>query len=80
MRIQAGQTTVVFKNIRKEKLFTRNDCPSGSQGSEFLYAVAIGVYESTISQAAADKLAEDDVNANGQAAANEFGTCTKENI
>lgn len=66
----------VFKSAAKSKDFTRNNCPAGSTGSLYTYKIAPGVYESTTSQAAADALADADINANGQNAANQFGTCT----
>jgi hypothetical protein len=56
--------------------FTRNNCPAGQTGGTVIYTVPAGSYTSTVSQAAADQLAQNDVTANGQAYANANGTCT----
>lgn len=56
--------------------FTRNNCGTGSQGSDVLYLVPEGAYTSTISKADADQKAINDVNQNGQNYANQNGTCT----
>lgn len=66
----------VYKSVHKSQTFTRNNCPSGSTGSVYTYTVDAGQFESTISQADADKKATDDIAARGQAQANLFGTCT----
>jgi 20S proteasome alpha/beta subunit len=68
--------TCTFYNVQKSGNFTRNNCPSGYAGSTVTYTVLANTYSSTTSQAAADQLAQDDVNANGQAYANTNGTCT----
>lgn len=66
----------IFKNVAQSKSFTRNNCTGGATGSAVVYAVPAGKYTSTVSQAAADQLAIDDVNNNGQNYANLNGTCT----
>ena len=58
------------------QVFTRNNCPSGQTGSQVTYTVQANTYSSTVSQAAANQLAQNDINANGQAYANTNGTCT----
>jgi hypothetical protein len=68
--------TCTFYNVQKSGNFTRNNCSSGGTPSTVIYTVAAGTYSSTISQAAADQLAQNDVNANGQTYANNNGTCT----
>jgi YD repeat-containing protein len=66
----------VFYNTIQSGSFTRNDCPSGYTGSTVTYTVPANTYGSTVSQAAANLLAQADINANGQAYANANGTCT----
>jgi hypothetical protein len=61
-----------YYNIARSQVFNKNDC---SGGSAVTYNVAPGIYSSTVSQAAADQLATNDINANGQAYANAHGTC-----
>jgi 20S proteasome alpha/beta subunit len=72
--------TCTFYNVVKSGNFTRNNCATGGTGSTVTYTVPAGTYSSTSSQAAADQLAQNDVNANGQAYANTNGTCTWWNI
>ena len=54
--------------------FTRNNCSAGYQGSIVAYTVPAGKYTSAKSQADADQQAENDINTNGQAAANSSGS------
>jgi YD repeat-containing protein len=61
-----------YYNTPQSGVFNRNDC---SGGSAVTYTVPQGRYYSTVSMAAANQLAIDDVNANGQAYANANGTC-----
>ncbi len=78
--IESGSVTpVTYKNVAVSKAFTKNNCTSGS-GSSVIYAVPAGKYTSTISQAAADQLATDDINNNGQNYANLNGTCSARTI
>lgn len=65
----------LFYNIRKVGHFFKNDCKNGL-GNAYTYVVPAGRYSSTISQADADAQAQADIDANGQNAANEYGTCT----
>ncbi|MFH7023651.1 DUF5977 domain-containing protein, partial [Flavobacterium sp. FlaQc-50] len=66
-----------FKNVAKSGSFTKNNCGVGGTGSVVIYTVAAGKYTAS-TQAAADALAQDDVNKNGQAYANAGtnGSCT----
>jgi hypothetical protein len=66
-----------YYNAAQSQNFTRNNCPSGYTGSTVTYTVPAGTYSSTTSQAAADQLAMNDINANGQNYANTNGTCTQ---
>lgn len=50
-------------------------CATGYQGSSVPYTVPAGKYSSTVSQAAADALAQNDANANAQNNANTYGVC-----
>ncbi|PZR28925.1 MAG: hypothetical protein DI535_04195 [Citrobacter freundii] len=69
-----GQT--VFYNVAKSGTFTRNNCGTNGTGGSVTYTVAAGTYSSTVSQATADQLAQDAVNANGQAYSNSNGSCS----
>jgi YD repeat-containing protein len=64
-------------NSEKSGNFTKY-CGGSGIGSSFTYIVAPNTYSSIISQADADQKAQNDVNANGQNAANNnpSGTCT----
>jgi YD repeat-containing protein len=66
---------ITYYNTAKNGTFTRN-CSDGYEGSSVTYTVPDSTYSSTVSQLAADQLAQDDVDANGQAYANAHGTCT----
>ncbi|HWB27598.1 MAG TPA: DUF5977 domain-containing protein [Chitinophagaceae bacterium] len=73
-----GQTAcdnTIYFNVAKSGTYTRNNCGTGYTGSQVTYTVAAGTYSAT-SQAAADALAQNDVNTNGQSYANAHGTCT----
>jgi YD repeat-containing protein len=69
-----------FYNVVKSGNFTRNNCASGGTPGTVTYTVAAGTYTSITSQAAADALAQNDVNTNGQAYANTNATCTFYNV
>ncbi|MFN8291662.1 MAG: DUF5977 domain-containing protein [Chitinophagaceae bacterium] len=66
-----------YYNTIQSGVFTRNNCPPGYTGSTVTYTVQPGTYSSTVSQAAANQLAINDVNANGQNYANTYGTCSQ---
>lgn len=68
--------SAVFKNIKAERIFTRNNCAAGSTGSQYTAIVPAGTYQSTISQADADSKAQAWLNENGQKEANIKGTCS----
>lgn len=72
--------TCTWWNVVKSGSFTRNNCATGATGSTVTYTVPANTYSSTTSQAAADQLAQNDVNANGQNYANTNGTCTWWNV
>lgn len=65
-----------YYNTQRSQAFTRNNCASGYTGSSVTYTVPPGKYSSTVSQAAADQLAQNEINANGQTYANTNGICT----
>lgn len=56
--------------------FIRNNCGSNAIGGSYTYIIPEGQYTSIISQADADQKAQNDINSNGQTAANTNGTCT----
>lgn len=64
-----------YYNIIKTQTFTRNNCGSGFIGGNYTYIVPAGKYSSMISQADADSQAQDEINLNGQNAANINGLC-----
>lgn len=70
---QAGDCNYYY-NVAKSGNFTRN-CGNGYTGSTVTYVVPANSYSSAIS-GVADQMAQNDVNANGQAYADSVGTCT----
>ncbi len=70
------QYAVVFYNEEKSQPFTRNNCTSGSIPGIYTYIVPAKTYSSTVSQADADQKAQNDINANGQNAANTNAICS----
>lgn len=66
--------TVYFNSVQSQT-FTRNNCGACSQGSQVTYTVPANTYSSTVSLAAANQLALNDIAQNGQAYANANGTC-----
>jgi YD repeat-containing protein len=65
----------IYYNGPKSGDFTRNNCGSGIP-TTVTYSVAANTYSSTISKEAADQLAQNDVDANGQNYANTHGECS----
>ncbi|KAF2343161.1 DUF5977 domain-containing protein, partial [Flavobacterium tistrianum] len=61
-----AQGSCTFVNVAKSGTFTRNNCGAGGTGSTVTYTVNAGTYIAA-TQAEADALAQNDVNANGQA-------------
>ncbi|MDN3588035.1 DUF5977 domain-containing protein [Pedobacter aquatilis] len=70
--------TCTFYNSAQSRAIAKNDCGSGGPSTPVTYTVAAGTYSSTSSQAAADQLAINDIDANGQLYANAHGTCAVE--
>ncbi len=72
----AGQpeNCTVYYNVVKSGTYSKI-CGAGYQGSSVTYTVPANTY-SAATQAIANQLAQDDVNANGQNYANATGTCT----
>lgn len=64
-----------YYNVARSQTFTRNNCSSGYVGGTWTYTVRPGKYSSTVSQADADQQAINEVNANGQTAANQNAQC-----
>lgn len=67
---------VPYGNTLISKAFIRNTCPSGYAGGQVIYSVPANTYTSYISIDAANNLAQDDINENGQDYANLNGSCT----
>lgn len=68
--------TLIYFNELLQINFTRNNCSSGGSGNIYTYTVAAGTFSSTVDQAAADQMALNHANANGQNDANTFGDCS----
>ena len=68
--------TTKYYNVEKSQTFTRSNCGSNAIGGIYTYYVPEGKYSSMVSQADADQKAQNDINSNGQMAANINGTCT----
>jgi YD repeat-containing protein len=71
-----GTCSLLYYNVAESGTYTRNNCGSGYTAGTATYTVPANTYSSTVSQAAANQLAINDVNANGQNYANTYGTCT----
>jgi hypothetical protein len=72
----ATTTTTTYWNVAEPGTFEKQGCGSGTMGSLVTYIVPAHTYSSTSSVAAANQLAINVVNANGQNYANANGTCT----
>lgn len=67
---------VIFSNDKRSKTFTRNNCDgAGMVPGTYEYIVPAGQHTSTISKIDAEQKAIDDINANGQNAANTYAVC-----
>jgi len=64
-----------FYNLLKSQTFYRNNCPADGTPASYIYTVPAGAYTSTVSQNDADQKALNDISANGQAKANQYGNC-----
>lgn len=73
--IDFANLSPIYRNIQYSQDFTRNNCSEGESGTVVTYTVPAHTYTSTISQAAANALAQADIAANGQAYANSHGSC-----
>mgnify|MGYP001176797299 FL=1 len=67
---------VIFHNAVQRQDFTKNNCPTGQNGSDVTYIVPAGKYTSAVSQEDADGQAQADIDANGQSFANQYGSCS----
>ncbi len=72
--------TCTFYNVVASGTYTRNNCATGGTGNPSTYTVPAGKYSSTVSQAAANTLAQNDVTANGQNYANANAACVFFNV
>ena len=72
----ASNSSTIFHNEEKSKVFTRTNCPTASTvAGTYNYIVPAGTYFSTVSTLAANQKALDDINMNGQNIANQNGPC-----
>jgi len=65
-----GTCVPVYKNSALSATFTKDNCPAGYVGTGITYTVPAGKYSSIVSQAEADEMAQDELDANGQDNAN----------
>ncbi|MFP3596094.1 DUF5977 domain-containing protein [Chryseobacterium sp. SIMBA_029] len=65
-----------FYSSLQSKTFTRNNCGPSAIGGSYNYTVPAGQYTSIIDQLDVDQKVQNDININGQNAANSNGTCT----
>ncbi len=70
-----GCSAPIFYNMAMSTTFTKNNCASDLEGTAVTYTVPANKYSSTISQADAKGKALAEIAANGQANANNLGTC-----
>lgn len=71
----ASNSSSIFHNEEKSKVFIRLNCPTSSEGGAYNYIVPSGTYYSTVSLLAANQKALDDINMNGQNITNQNGPC-----
>ena len=69
-----------YKNVSKSVSVTRTNCPAGGTAGSIVYTVPAGKHTSYVSQADADRLAQDDLTANSLAYANSNASCTFYNV
>ena len=73
--------TDIWYNVEKSAVFRSELCDHLSDPLDYVYVVAAGTYVSSISQDDADRKALEDIEKNGQNAANTYGECVpKSNI
>ncbi|AEV99390.1 hypothetical protein A4D02_26500 [Niastella koreensis] len=70
-----GSCVVVYHNVVKSRTFTKDNCTLNGAPSSVTYTVPAGMYAAS-SQQAADQLAQNDLDAKGQAYADSIGYCT----
>jgi len=68
--------TCTYYNTAQSGTYARSNCGCVYTGSSVTYTVAANTYSSSVSQAAANQLATNDVTTNGPNYANANGTCT----
>lgn len=66
---------VLYGNELQSQLFTKNNCPSGYQGTQLLYTVPANTYQSAFSVSAANAMALGDIASIGQNWVNANATC-----
>ena len=72
---QSEQCNTIYSSSSFSKVFARSNCTGGTTGGNYQYSVPYGMYTSLISQYDADLKALEDVDLNGQNAANQYGVC-----
>lgn len=76
-----GSAPIKYYNEPKSKTFTRNNCNSFyEEPGQYTYAVPANIYFSYINKDDANQQAENDININGQNAANINGICIPRTI
>lgn len=74
--IQTNCCQLSYTNAAMSQEFRKNDCSAEYTGSMVTFTVPAGTYSSTLSQRAADSLAQLVIDAKGQSYANLHGTCS----
>lgn len=73
-----GTCLPLYYNVEMSQTFTKNNCPNdyySPGGTNVVYTVPQYTYSTTVSQAAANAMAANDIAANGQNYANTNGVC-----
>lgn len=74
VEVTVNPVPTVFYNVAKTQVFTKNNCPAGTVGSQYTHTVPERKYQAP-SQPEADAMAYNDLMINGQIEANRIGTC-----
>lgn len=70
-----NSSPIANTNDEKSGVFTRTNCTGNTVGGSYTYIVPSGTYTSDVSKLAANLMAIEDINANGQNMANQNGAC-----
>lgn len=74
VEVTVNPVPTVFYNVAKTQVFTKNNCPAGTAGSQYTHTIPAGKHQAA-TQAEADAMAQNDLVISGQNLANNNGTC-----